>query len=120
MKAGLAIVVGLLLPWGCYEYVRASTRNTVPATAVNVDPDSVPAAGCVEPPLPPARPRTEELDRFGQQLADYRRCVEQYVQARSVAVKQHNALARANAEAANAAVQRLTGLMTRLNGASGG
>lgn len=63
---------------------------------------------------PRIRPRPEDLDRFDHQLAAYRECVEQYIKARSGEIKHDNALARANADAANAVVQKLNDLMKQI------
>lgn len=80
-----------------------------------VSSESVPLPACTQPVLPPRiQPRSEDLDRFGRELFGYRKCVEAYVKDRSDDMRRENALARANADAANAAVQRLNDLMKQI------
>ena len=77
--------------------------------------DGVPPSPCIQPVPPPrVQPRSEDLDRFSGELMLYRKCVEVYVRDRSDEMKRHNALARANADAANVAVQKLNDFISKL------
>ncbi|MDE0853710.1 MAG: hypothetical protein OSA97_04740 [Nevskia sp.] len=101
-----AMLTALLLPMMVVAQAQPSDSQALAAA---------PQADCAQPVPPPRiQPRSEDLDRFDKQLKAYRECVEQYVKTRGDEMKHDNALARANADAANAEVQKLNDFMKRL------
>ena len=90
------------------------TTALLPAHAVA---GKVPALDCHQPTPPPkAHPTKDEVDAYNKALPEYRKCIQQYVSARSADATKYSELAQENAKAANAAIKAFNDFVKKVDG----
>ena len=78
----------------------------------------VPPLTCTAPAFPANFDKglnKKESEAFNAATKDYKKCMDSYFDARKVVVDQHNAIAKANADAAQAAAKQFNGFVEALN-----
>jgi hypothetical protein len=89
-------------------------RAQAPAVA---DDATVPPATCVKPALPDATKPLEKADsdKLNAQTKAYQVCADTYLKARRATAAKHQAIANANADAANALAAEFNGYASALD-----
>lgn len=89
-----------------HPLIYAVMALAFPSLALAAAP-AVPALSCQAPQPPPAKGASApQIDAYNDALPKYRQCVQDYVNARTAEAEKYSALANANSEAANKAVEQ--------------
>lgn len=104
--------LGLLL-----SSTLASAQTPAPATADAPAPAAVAPMNCTRPVLPSSTKalNKKESDKLNADNKSFQGCVKAYVGARKVVVDEHNAIAKAHADAAVAAQTEFNAYVADLN-----
>lgn len=104
------LLLASLLPFAAFAQIPAPAAT---ATAL-----SVPAHGCTQPTFPANFDKglnKTESEAFNAANKDYKKCMDGFFAARKKVVDEHNAVSKAHADAAQAAVAEFNGYADALS-----